>query len=314
MSVELVTVGVVCADVMARPVEALPPRGHLALVDQLGMHLGGLAGVTAAVYARLGGTAAFVGRVGRDSFGEFLVGALRDAGVDTRGVARDDAAATSATVVVVSGDGERTFLHHIGANAVVTPADIDLGLFPGVRCLHWGGPGITPELEGAAMAGVYARARAAGIVTSMDTCHDGKGVWLPLIADSLPHLDIVFTSIEEARQYTGCHSTDEIAGFLRARGVGIVVIKLGAEGLIVASEEGTLALPAHCVRVVDTTGAGDAACAGFLYGHLRGWSLRDCGRLANAVGGLTVQVMGGSGGVASLAAVQEFMETASCGC
>lgn len=312
MSVELVTVGVVCADVMARPVEALPPRGQLALVDQLGMHLGGLAGVTAAVYARLGGQSAFVGRVGRDSFGDFLVAALNDAGVDTSGVLRDDAAHTSATVVVVSADGERTFLHHIGANAVVKPADIDLSRHPGAKCLHWGGPGITPELEGQPMAGVYAQARAAGLLTSMDTCHDGKGVWLPLIAPSLPHLDVVFTSLEEARQYTGQDAVEDIGRFLLDHGVGTVVVKLGEAGLHLATADESMRLPAHRVAVVDTTGAGDAACAGFLYGRLRDWSLRDCGRLANAVGGLTVQAMGGSQGVVSLAAVQDFMENTPC--
>lgn len=312
MSVELVTVGVVCADVMARPVEALPPRGHLGLVDQLGMHLGGLAGVTAAVYARLGGRSAFIGRVGDDSFGDFIERSLEDAGVDTRGLKRDARARTSATVVVVSADGERTFLHHIGANAVVSPADIDLSMFPRARCLHWGGPGITPELEGEAMARVYAEARAQGLITSMDTCHDGKGVWFPLIAPSLPHLDVVLTSYEEARHYTGREAVEDIAAHLRDHGAGTVVVKLGERGLYAADASESLRLPAHRVDVVDTTGAGDAACAGFLYGRLRDWPLRACGRLANAVGGLTVRAMGGSGGVASLEAAMEFMENTPC--
>jgi len=63
------------------------------------------------------------------------------------------------------------------------------------------------------------------------------------------------------------------------------------------------------VDVIDTTGAGDAACGGFLYGFLQGWGLQQCARLANAVGGLTVQAMGGAEGVQSLEETLAFMES-----
>ena len=88
MSVDVVTVGVVCADVMVRPVEELPSRGTLSLVPQLEMHLGGLAAVTAVVMRQLGSSAAFVGRLGNDGFGDFIMGALHTAGVNTDGVKR----------------------------------------------------------------------------------------------------------------------------------------------------------------------------------------------------------------------------------
>ncbi|MBI4559097.1 MAG: carbohydrate kinase family protein [Candidatus Hydrogenedentes bacterium] len=59
---------------------------------------------------------------------------------------------------------------------------------------------------------------------------------------------------------------------------------------------------------MDTTGAGDAACGGFLYGCIHGWPLERCARLANAVGGLTVQVMGGAEAILSLEQALAFME------
>ena len=100
MAFDLVTVGIVCADVMVRPVEKMPERGKLALVPTLEMHLGGLAGVTASVFSQLGGSAAFVGRLGQDSFGDYILNVLNQAGVNTDGVARDAACRTSATVVL----------------------------------------------------------------------------------------------------------------------------------------------------------------------------------------------------------------------
>ncbi len=310
MGFDLVTVGVVCADVMVRPVEAVPARGTLGLVPSLDMHLGGLAGVTAIVCSRLGGKSAFVGRLGRDSFGDFLLAKLSENGVDTRGVRRVDDCNSSATVVLISGDGERTFLHHMGTNAETCEGDIDFDVAGASRALHWGGPAITPKLDGAPMGRVFARAQSLGVLTSMDTCYDGKGVWLPLIEPSLPHLDIVFSSLEEARHYTGRDAVEDIAEFYLSRGPKVAVIKLGAEGIFVKTAGGDrVRLPAHRVPVVDTTGAGDASCGAFLYAHLQGWDTEKCARLANAVGGLTVGRMGGAEAVESLGKTLAFMET-----
>jgi sugar/nucleoside kinase (ribokinase family) len=311
MSYDVVTVGVICADVMVKPVDGLPARGTLGLVPQLEMHLGGLAGVTAAVVCQLGGAAAFVGSLGEDGFGDYLLASLAKAGVDTRHVRRRGDARSSATVVCIASDGERTFMHHMGTNATVTEADLDYAAIQQAKVFHWGGPGITPKLEGAAMGEIMKKVKAMDVQTSMDTCYDGKGEWLPLIAPVLPHLDIVFSSLEEARCYTGKHTPEDIADFYASYGVKTVVIKLGVDGLYLKSCDEAFYLAAHAVNVIDTTGAGDAACGGFLYGHVRGWDLRACGRLANAVGGLTVQHMGGAEAIVSLEETLKFMETAA---
>ena len=308
MAVDLVTLGLVCADVMVKPVNDLPDRGKLALVPQLEMHVGGLAGVTAAVFSRLGGRSAFLGRVGRDSFGDQLVDSLHAAGVDTSRVKRDPERHSSATVVLISADGERTFLHHIGATSSLSESDVDFSLLDGARVLHWGGPGVTPSLSGAPMGRIFQRARQMGVKTSMDTCYDGSGTWLPLIEPALPHLDIALTSLEEARHYTGQPAPESIASFLMDRGVETVLVKLGADGVYARNRNEECRLPAHKVRVVDTTGAGDAACAGFLCGYVQGWELSRCAALANAVGALTVQAMGGAEGVQSLEQALALME------
>lgn len=312
MSCDLVTVGVVCADVMVRPVEAFPPRGRLELVPHLEMHLGGLAGVTAAVFSQLGGRAAFVGCLGQDSFGDYLESALKKCAVDTSGIRRDGSASSSATVVLISEDGERTFLHHVGTNASTTEADLDFEVIANAKVLHWGGASITPGLDGPPMGKLFEKARALGVRTAIDTCFDGKGIWLPNIAPALPHTDIVFSSLEEARQYTGRQTHEDIAAFYLDQGAALAVIKLGGDGIFVKNAAEAHLLPAHQVPVVDTTGAGDAACGGFLYGYVQGWDLKQCARLANAVGGLTVQRMGGAEAIESLEKTLEFMESLPC--
>lgn len=310
MAFDVVTVGVICADVMAKPVDDLPARGTLGLVPQLEVHLGGLAGVTAAVVCQLGGKAAFVGSLGEDGFGDYLLSTLQKKGVDTRYVRRRGDAHSSASVVFISGDGERTFLHHMGTNATVSGDDLDYTAIQQAKVFHWGGPGITPRLEGEEMGRIMARVKAMGVQTSMDTCYDGKGQWLPLIAPALPHLDLVFSSLEEARCYTGRQTPEDIAAFYRSYGVKTVVIKLGVDGMYLCNADEAFYLPAHAVNAIDTTGAGDAACGGFLYAYTQGWNLRRCGQLANAVGGLTVQRMGGAEAITSLEATLNFMDTA----
>ncbi|MFP4500654.1 MAG: carbohydrate kinase family protein [Candidatus Hydrogenedentota bacterium] len=310
MPADMVSIGLVCADVLVRPVDALPALGTLGLVDTLDMQVGGLAGVTAAVFAHLGGQAAFIGRVGDDAFGRQSLQVLEQAGVDTQYTKRDPAHGTPATVVLVRSDGERTFLHHLGAAAALAPEDLDEQLIYGARAVHWGGPGVTPKLDGDPMTRLFKEARARGVITSFDTCFDGEGIWLPRIATVLPHTDIVFSSREEALHITGEEEPEAMARFFQNRGVGTVVIKLGAEGLHAYAGEQAVRFPAHAVSAVDTTGAGDAACAGFLHGRLAGWDLERCARYANAVGALSVQVAGAVNAISAPEQVEIQMEGA----
>lgn len=305
---DVVSLGIVCADVVVRPVEAFPEKGKLSQIPHLELHLGGLAGVTATVLSQLGADTAFLGCVGNDGFGEYLLGMMKSQGVDVSRVRRTSEAGTSATVVLVSGDGERTFLHHVGANGIVSEQDVDLDFIGQARILHWGGPSVNPALDGEPIGRVLKKARERGLVTSMDTCFDAQGKWLQRIKEALPHLDIVMSSLEEARCYTDKDEPEEIAEFYRSFGVETVLVKLGGDGLYIKNSTEQHKLPAHKVNVVDTTGAGDAACAGFLYGHLHGQSLLDCAKLANAVGALTVQKMGGAEAIDSIDQVKAFME------
>ncbi len=196
----------------------------------------------------------------------------------------------------------------MGTNASVSEDDLDFNVIASAKILHWGGSSITPKLDGEPMGRIFKKAQSLGVKTSIDTCYDGKGIWLPHIEPALKHTNIVFSSLEEARNYTGKQEPLDIADFYLSYGVEIAVIKMGEQGVLVKSKDETISLPAYSVPVVDTTGAGDASCGGFLYGYLAGYPLKKCAQMANAVGALTVQVMGGSNGVYSLEQVMEFIK------
>ena len=308
MAADIICLGLACADVMARPVEALPERGKLQLLPTLEIHLGGLAAVAAAVIAKLGGPVSFMGKLGTDGFGDYCAGALAGAGVNLDLLQRTTTEGTPATVVLVSKDGERTFLHHPGCSRTLRENDIDTEKFRGARHVHWGGPAVTPGLDGPPIGRIMEKAKGMGLTTSVDTCYDGLDVWFPRIEAALPFLDVVMSSIEEARMYTGKREPEAIADFYLDRGPDIAVIKLGSGGMFVKSTIERMRVPAHSVDVVDTTGAGDAACGAFVYGYTQGWELSRTVQLANAVGGLTVQAMGGAEGVVSLEETLSFIQ------
>ena len=296
---DVVCLGILVADVIARRVDDLPARGSLALVDEISLHGGGCALNTASVLARLGLSASVVGKVGADPFGDFVLALLDERSVERSGVVCDSGVATSATVVLVDSAGERTFLHLPGANGRVRLEELDEEeLFAG-RALHLAGALVMPELDGEPAAMVLKRAKTRGLTTSLDTVWDATGRW-ERILPSLPFVDVFVPSLAEAAAISGELEPEAAAVWLRERGAGTVALKLGAEGCYVASAgfEGFVAAPA--VEAVDSTGAGDAFAAGFLFGHLAGWPLKPTAAFANAAGALATTAVGAVEGVSRL--------------
>ncbi|HEY7563221.1 MAG TPA: carbohydrate kinase family protein [Gaiellaceae bacterium] len=297
--VDVVCLGILVADTIARPVDGLPPRGSLELVDEITLHGGGCALNTASALTRLGLRAGAVGKVGRDPFGDFVIGLLDERGVDRRGVLRDPTVGTSASVVLVEAGGERTFLHVPGANGYVRADELDPDVLYAGRTLHVAGALVMPELDGEPTAALLAEARARGLLTSLDTVWDATGRW-ERVVPSLPHLDLIAPSLAEGRAISGRETPADVAAWLREAGVGAVALKMGAEGCYVSGDGFEGPIDAPSVAVVDGTGSGDAFVAGLLYGLLTGWPLERAAALATAAGALAVTAVGAVEGVRGL--------------
>jgi sugar/nucleoside kinase (ribokinase family) len=113
----ILCLGIIVADVVGRPLRAVPDPGRLVLVDEMSLYTGGCAVNAATALARLGLPVEVIGKVGEDPFGDFVLDALKQRGIGTVGIQRDPQNGTSATMVMVEPDGERRFVHYIGANA-----------------------------------------------------------------------------------------------------------------------------------------------------------------------------------------------------
>ncbi len=295
------------ADVIVRPVDEWPERGRLTLVDGVELRSGGLAHTTGVTLAKLGVSTAVVGRVGEDPFGAFLRSVLAEHGVETN-VRPDAGSRTSATIVIVSSTGERTFLHLVGANGRLVPEDVPDDLLARTRILHLGGYFILPAMDGAPAARLLQRAKAAGCRTSLDVAWDAEGRWMSALSPCLPHLDFIFGNRDEFARITGSDDPARMAERLREQGPRVVAVKLGKDGSYVDGAGWRGRVPAFAVEAVDTTGAGDAYCGGFLAGVLAGWDLEATARFANAVGAMCVTAVGGTTGIRSRADTLRFIE------
>lgn len=292
--------GILVADVVGKPIEAFPPKGTLAAVERMELHVGGCAANTSLALAKLGIEASILGKIGDDGFGQFLAGTLERHGVGTRGLLRDDVEATAATMVAVDRAGERTFLHYPGANAVFSASDVFWPEIEASPILHVAGPFLMPRYMGADNAAVVKQAKALGKITVLDTVWDATGRWMNVLAPCLPNLDYLLPSWEEARQLTGRETPEEIAQVFLDAGVGVVGLKLGAAGAYLRTAAGDeIRVPPFPVEAVDALGAGDCWAAGFLCGLVRGWDLERTARFANAAGACAVQALGATTGIRS---------------
>lgn len=293
---DVVCLGIVVADVICRPVDGLPARGTLGLVEEIELRGGGCAVNSASALRRLGLRAGVAGKVGADRFGDFLGELLDERGVDRRALLRDPDVPTSATVALVGSDGTRTFLHVTGANGTLRAEELDPELLYAGRAFHAAGQLVMPALDGEPFAALLAEAKRRGLVTSMDTVFDASGCWDRALP-SLPHLDLFTPALAEAGGITGENDPARAAAWLRERGVGAVAITLGADGCYASGPgfEGHLSAPA--VTEVDGTGSGDAFVAGLLYATLAGWSFERGARFACAAGALATTAVGAFDGV-----------------
>jgi sugar/nucleoside kinase (ribokinase family) len=293
--------GVLCAgnvlvDILARPVAELL-WDATTWIDEVAQGLGGNGANTSFALAKLGARVKLMGMLGADPFGDYCRSTLSAVGVDLSlvGVARES---TACSVVLVRPDGARALLHRPGASREAFPQPVlfDPATVDGCGRFHLANVFGLPLMR--AHAGqTLANARAAGLATSLDTGWDARGQWMEVAAPCLPHVDLLFVNQDEARMLSGSEDPGRVAGFFRDRGVGAVVVKLGAGGCAVFGPGVELRAPAYRVDVVDTTGAGDCFAGAFLSCLERGESMRDAARFANAVGAIAIQSLGSTTGL-----------------
>ena len=303
--------GILVADVIVSTVEKYPEKGKLEKVDGITVHNGGNA-MTAALNLRsLGVESAIFGKVGNDIYGNYLNDILVTKNVDVRGLSRDDSVQTSASIVILDSTGERSFFHCVGTNAVFSVDDVDFSVLDEYDMVFVTGSFLLSRFDGKETMEFLKKCKEMGKTTFLDVCWDASGRWGELLDCSMPYIDYFMPSIDEAVNIAQKSEPEEIAQVFMDKGVKNVIIKLGSKGSfmrLAGQEKGTV-YPCYKVEnVVDTTGAGDSFCSGFLASFARGESLEDCIKFANATGAHCVQAKGATAGIKDYDTIKSFMK------
>ncbi|MBN2334512.1 sugar kinase [Candidatus Bathyarchaeota archaeon] len=273
--------------------------GRLSVVDTFKRGWGGDTSNFAVAAARLGSKVAHLCRLGDDEFGRSFMELWSREGMDTSRVVVEPGAFTAIYIISLMDGGGHDFTYYRAGSAVsrYSPEELDMNYVSSAKVLHTSGitMAVSECLREAAFKAIDA-VRDAGGAVSFDINMRSK-LW-PLktartvLGHAFEKADTVFASMEDMGTLYGIVDPAEAADHLRSMGVGTVVVKHGGEGCYVSTDKESFTCPGYKVKVVDTTGSGDAFDGAWVTATLEGWSLEKKARFANAVGALTATGLG----------------------
>ena len=322
----IVVAGTILVDII-KTVPVYPEAGRLVQISDIEQSCGGAVPNTAIDLAKLDPDlpVRVFGKVGNDAYGRFAIDMMSSVGLDTTQMLTTELAPTSFTDVINVRGGERTFFTLAGANALLDVDDFDFAAL-GAPHLHLAyllllGALDKPDPEyGCRSARLLAAAKAAGIRTSVDLISEPSDRYKTAVLPALPYIDVLIINELEASAITGIPVGDtptaevlkRITEALLALGVREkVILHCPALGVLHDRERGFTAMPSLDLPrdyIVGTTGAGDAFCAGALYGLCKGYTDEELLRLASLTAAASLgaaDAVGGMRPLAELAALED---------
>jgi fructokinase len=308
---------------------------RLAEVSAFHPKPGGAPANVAVAAARLGAKSAFIGKVGDDAFGHFLMDTLAQEQVDTAGMRLDPTARTTMAFIALPdpNHAEFVFYRNPGADARLYPDELDHGLLQQATVLHFGSVSLSLEPSRSATLAAVRLAREAGALISFDVNYR-PSLWpnpaetLEVILAVLPQVHLLKVNEVELELLSGSNNLDSGSQALLEHGPELGVVTLGPSGSFFRSAQGSGKVPGFTVLTVDAIGCGDAFVAGLLTQLLNslpgpppfrgrekeGWRdqlspdrLRRILRYANAVGALTATKQGVIPALPTAAEVNQFL-------
>jgi ribokinase len=287
----IVVLGDINVDMLGR-VKAWPKPGQDCLAQRLEMHCGGVGANSALALAGWGVNVRLAGCIGRDRFGDYVLEGLKKGGVNTRWVQRTSGATTGFFYINVTPDGERTFFGSRAANGYATKLPDAQALCNGASAAHLVGYNFLDPGPAVAAKQIMRTIHLGGGWVSLDVGMAPSQQIPREILQIIPRVDILLLSADEATLLTGARDPRRSFAALKKAGAREVVLKLGKRGCLISENAAARLVPSFDVKMVDSTGAGDAFVAGFLQARLRGWSLVEAAVAASAGGAAAVSFVG----------------------
>ncbi len=238
---------------------------------------GGAPANVLASISKLGGTTAFIGKVGNDMFGHYLCDVLKSHNIDASGVKFSERVRTTLAFVQLADNGDRSFsfYRNPGADTMLEPSEVDYEIIKNSKVFHFGSLSLTEEPSKTATLEALKFAKANGCTISYDPNLRPR-LWESLeharreIISVLEFADILKVSEEELEFITGEKDLEKgTKVFSEKYGIGLILVTLGPEGCFYRLGEATGAKPTFSeIKPVDTTGAGDSFLGGLLFSML----------------------------------------------
>lgn len=273
-------------------------EGELHEVEEFTRMLAGAEVNVAIGLKRLEHSVSYVTKLGEDPFGTYIENKLKAEGLDAQ-ISKDGGHFTGYQLKnkVTEGDPQVFYFRRNSAASCLSEADIEKVNLEGAKVLHI--TGIPPALSLSCRKATYRlieRARENGMLVSFDPnlrpgLWESKEVMIETINDIASKADLVLPGTGEGLILMGSDKPEEIAAFYRKKGARMVIVKAGAKGAYVDSEDGKRFYPGYKVKeVVDTVGAGDGFAVGVLSAYLEGLSEEEMADRGNAIGSIQVSV------------------------
>ncbi len=265
-----------------------------SFIENFAETCGGSAANTAVGLSRLGCKVGFIGKVGCDREGDLLIQDFCKEEVNTDGVIRTKIGKSGSVLGFVDKKGARALYINSGVNDTIGFDEVKIEYISQARFLH------LTSFVGEKSFQTQKKlldVTPISIKISFDpgALYARKG--FAALQSILKETHVLMPNAIELKLLTGKTDYCKGADFMIGKGVKIVAVKLGSDGCYVTDGRERLLIESFKVKVVDTTGAGDAFCAGFLYGLVRGKTLFECGRLGNFVASRSVMKMGARDGL-----------------
>ena len=259
--------------------------------------------------AKNGFRTAFIGKVGNDMHGQFLKDTMEAEEIDTEGLVVADDVFTTLAFVALKENGERTFsfARKPGADTKLCYKELNQKIVRDTRVFHIGSLSLTDEPARTTTFQAVRMAKESGALISYDPNYrqplwESREEAMERMCSLLPYVDLLKISDEETELLTPYKEPEAAAEYLIKKGIRIVAVTLGADGVLVAAEGKMKRVPGYKSRAVDTTGAGDSFWGGFISEFLRHEcapedlsteQLEQCARFGNATASLCVEKRGG---------------------
>lgn len=307
MDKRILVIGELNVDLIVSGLDAFPALGQEIVADVLTTVMGSSSAICAAGLARLGAKVDFVGKVGTDYYGDFIVDELRRLGVGTAYLIRDKVVPTGVTIALAYPQ-DRALVTYLGCIPHLSLPDIKMSILPEYCHLHVGSYFLQKGLQ-PGLPDLFGHAHRAGLTVSLDTGWDPEGKW----GDSdlltlLEQVDLFLPNDAEACAIARVQDVEQAMRELGKR-ARLVVVKQGAQGSMALQGRDIVCAPGFQVSVVDTTGAGDSFNAGFIFAHIiQGQPLAEALRFANACGALSTTSYGGTAAQPTLSQVLDLLK------